>query len=289
MRPRLLALAYRMLGSAVDAEDVVQDAYLRFQQTSGIDAPEAWLVKATTRLCIDQLRKAKRRAEYVGPWLPEPIPDTWEETAPDQVELSESLSMAFLVLLEALSPAERAAYLLREVFDYEFEEIAALLDKTAVNVRQLTARARKRLEQKERRFQPKAGQADELANRFFAACRAGDIHSIESLLSEEVVYYSDGGGNAPAAPKPLYGRYRIANLLSVVFRKRQRFCVLTSNTVNGQPGIVFTHKGKAIQVLTFAAEEGRVTRLYSVLNPDKLHRWTHATSVDPDVSTANGP
>jgi RNA polymerase sigma-70 factor (ECF subfamily) len=287
MQPRLLALAYRMLGSAADAEDAVQDAYLRLQQAGEIDSPEAWLVKATTRLCIDRLRKARRRAEYVGPWLPEPIPDTWEEAAPDRLELAETLSMAFLVLLEALSPAERAAYLLREVFDYEFEEIAALLDKTAVNVRQITARARKRLGRKERRYRPPVGQADELAGRFFAACRVGDIHSIESLLSEGAIYYSDGGGKVHAAPRPLLGRQRIANLLSVVFRKRQRTCTLTANTVNGQPGIVFAQAGKVTQVLTFASEEGRVSRVYSVLNPDKLRRWTPAIPNDPDETTAS--
>jgi RNA polymerase sigma-70 factor (ECF subfamily) len=287
MRPRLLALAYRMLGSAADAEDAVQDAFLRLQLAGGIDSPDAWLVKTTTRLCIDRLRKAKRRAEYVGPWLPEPIPDNWEEPAPDRLELAESLSMAFLVLLETLSPAERVAYLLREVFDYEFEEIAALLDKTSVNVRQMTARAKKRLARKEHRYQPETGRADDLAGRFFDACRAGDIHSIESLLSEDAVYYSDGGGKAHAAPRPILGRPRIANLLSVVFRKRQRSCVLSSNTVNGQPGLVFTQAGKAIQVLTFAVEEGRVSRVYSVLNPDKLRLWPPALGIAPNEPIPN--
>src|SRR3954452_16256007 len=182
LRPRLLALAYRMLGSVADAEDAVQDAYLRLQQAAGVGSPDAWLVKATTRICIDRLRLARRRREYVGPWLPEPTTDDWDGAAIDRPELAESLSMAFLVLLESLSPAERAAYLLREVFDYEFEEIAALLDKSAVNVRQIVARARKRVGQKERRFRPDAGHAEDLAGRFFAACRAGDIQSIESLL-----------------------------------------------------------------------------------------------------------
>ena len=286
-RPRLLALPYRMLGSAADAEDAVQDAYLRLQQTGTVNSTEAWLVKVTTRLCIDRLRQAKRRAEYVGPWLPEPLPDRWVEPAPDRLELAESLSMAFLVLLEALSPSERAAYLLREVFDYEFDEIAALLDKSPVNVRQITARAKKRLGRKERRYVAEAGQADVLAGRFFAACRAGDIHSIESLLSDETIYYSDGGGNAPAAPKPLLGRHRITNLLSVVFHKRLRYCVLTSHTVNGQPGIVFSQDGQALQVLTFAAEEGRVSRIYSVLNPDKLRRWNVAIPTVTDLPTAS--
>ena len=284
-RPRLMALAYRMLGSAADAEDAVQDAYLRFQQAGPVDSPEAWLVKATTRICIDRLRQVKRRrAEYVGPWLPEPIPNAWEAAAPDHLELAESLSMAFLVLLEALSPVERAAYLLREVFDYEFEEIAALLGKTAVNVRQITARARKRLDQDDRRFRPEAGQADEMASRFFAACRASDLQSIEAMLTEQAIYYSDGGGNAPAAPRPILGRHRIANLLAVVFRKRQRYCELSQDIVNGQPGIVFTREGKAIQVLTFDVEAGRVGKLYSVLNPEKLALWTRPAPGGPDAN-----
>src|SRR5947209_6294128 len=179
LRPRLLALAYRMLGSVADAEDAVQDAYLRLQQAAGVASPDAWLVKATTRLCIDRLRLARRRREYVGPWLPEPTAGGWDGAAIDRPELAESLSMAFLVLLETLSPAERAAYLLREVFDYEFEEIATLLDKTPVNVRQIAARARRRLGERERRFVPVPAEADELAARFFDACRTGDIGAIE--------------------------------------------------------------------------------------------------------------
>jgi RNA polymerase sigma-70 factor, ECF subfamily len=286
MRPRLLALAYRMLGSAADAEDAVQDAYLRLQEATGVASPDAWLVKVTTRLCIDRLRKARKRAEYVGPWLPEPIFDTWEGSAADRLEMAESLSMAFLVLLESLSPAERAAYLLREVFDYEFEEIAALLNKTPVNVRQITARAKKRLGQKEQRYRPEVGQADDLADRFFAACRSGDLGAIESMLATEAIYYSDGGGNAPAAPRPIVGRRRIANLLSVVFRKRQRYCEVSRTSVNGQPGVVFAEAGKAIQVLTFAARAGSISSLYCVLNPDKLQRWPTAGPDDPGEPTA---
>jgi RNA polymerase sigma-70 factor (ECF subfamily) len=284
LRSRLLGLAYRMLGSTADAEDAVQDAYLRFQQVGGVEAPDAWLVKTTTRLCIDRLRKEKRRATYIGPWLPEPVPETWAKDVPDRLELAESLSMAFLVLLETLSPAERATYVLREVFHYEFEEIASLLDKSAVNVRQIAARARKRLGQNERRFRPEVGRAEDLAGRFYAACRSGDLSSIESLLSEEAIYFSDGGGNAPAAPRPLLGRRRIANLLSVVFRKRQRSYTLTEQSVNGQPGIVFSHEGKVVQILTFATRGDRIDRVYSVLNPEKLRRWTSGTSagrIDP--------
>jgi RNA polymerase sigma-70 factor, ECF subfamily len=289
MRPRLLALAYRMLGSVADAEDAVQDAYLRLQQAAGVGSPDAWLVKATTRLCIDRLRLARRRKEYVGPWLPEPTADGWDGAAIDRPELAESLSMAFLVLLETLSPAERAAYLLREVFGYEFEEIARLLDKTPVNVRQITARARKRLGEKERRFQPATGEADDLAGRFYAACRSGDIEAIESLLTPDIVYYSDGGGKAHAAPKPIVGPRRVAKLLAVVHRKRRKYCDVSRTTVNGQPGVVFSVGATAIQITTFAAEQGRVTTLYTVLNPDKLRHWPPAGPTGRDDPTTNDP
>jgi RNA polymerase sigma-70 factor (ECF subfamily) len=287
IRPRLLALAYRMLGSVADAEDAVQDAYLRLQQAAEVDSPDAWLVKATTRLCIDRLRLARRRKEYVGPWLPEPTTDGWDGAAIDRPELAESLSMAFLVLLETLSPAERAAYLLREVFDYEFEEIATLLDKTPVNVRQITARARKRLGEKGRRFRSTTSEADDLASRFQAACRSGDIEAIESLLTPDVVYYSDGGGKAHAAPKPILGPRRVANLLAVVHRKRRKHCDVSMTTVNGQPGVVYSVAGKAIQVTTFAAEHGRVTALYTVLNPDKLRHWPSASPSKGDDTITN--
>src|SRR5262249_18836163 len=152
------------------------------QQVEPIMAPEAWLVKTTTRLCIDRLRKAKRE-EYIGPWLPEPIPETWAGAATDRAELAESLSMAFLVLLETLSPAERATYLLREIFGYEFEEIADFLGKSPVNVRQIVTRAKKRLDTRERRYPSSVEKADELAGRFFAACQSGDLHAMEAMLA----------------------------------------------------------------------------------------------------------
>lgn len=274
LRPRLLGLAYRMLGTVADAEDAVQDAYLRYQQTSNIQAPDAWLVKTTTRLCVDRLRQIKRREAYAGPWLPEPVSNTWDGATHDRMELAESLSMAFLVVLETLSPVERAAYLLREVFEYDFDEIATLLDKSTVNVRQITARAKKRLNTRERRFYPEPRQADDLASRFFTACQTGDVATLESLLAEDAVYYSDGGGKAHAAPKPFSGVHRISNLLEVVFRKRANLYTLEMVTVNSQPGIVFRKDGQAIHVLTFAAEGGRIHSLYSVLNPDKLQRWS---------------
>jgi RNA polymerase sigma-70 factor (ECF subfamily) len=277
LRPRLLAVAYRMLGGAADAEDAVQDAFLRFhQQAEGtVESPEAWLVKTTTRLCIDRLRRS-RREDYVGPWLPEPVPETWPGAAADRVELAESLSMAFLVLLESLSPVERAAYLLREVFGYEYDEIGDLLDKTPANVRQITARARKRLEVREPRFAADDRAAEELAGRFFAACQSGDVRAIEAMLAEGVVVYSDGGGKAFAARKPITGTGRVANLLEVVFRKLRRYGSLAVTRVNGRPGVVFTLGGRAFEVMTIVpdAAAGSVGRVYIVLNPDKLRLWS---------------
>jgi RNA polymerase sigma-70 factor (ECF subfamily) len=274
LRPRLLALAYRMLGSAADAEDAVQDAYLRYQQASDVHAADAWLVKATTRLCIDRLRQAKRREAYIGPWLPEPVAETWAGAASDRLEMAESLSMAFLVLLETLSPAERAAYLLREVFGYEFDEIAALIDKTPVNVRQIVARARKHVENNDRRFRTTTEQAEALASRFFEACRSGDVDAIESMLAPGAVLYSDGGGKAHAAPRPLTNPRQIAKLLSVVFPKAaaHRFDIVRTR-VNGRPGAVFSAGGRTVEVFTFDVVQGRVGTLYVVLNPDKLGRW----------------
>lgn len=279
-RPKLLAVAYRMLGTVADAEDAVQDAYLRYQQHSAdVRSPEGWLVKTTARLCIDRLRATKRE-EYVGQWLPEPVAEQWSGAVADRTELAESLSMAFLVLLETLSPAERATYLLREVFGYEFEEIADLLDKTAVNVRQIAARAKKRLDTRKPRFAPAAGEADELASRFFAACRSGDVRAIESMLAAEVVLLSDGGGKAFAAPRPVLGVRKVANLLSVVFRKLQQAGELALTAVNGQPGAVFTVAGKVVEVITFEPRGNDVGTIYVVLNPDKLCHWptTHTDS-----------
>ena len=192
--------------------------------------------------------------------------------------------MAFLVLLESLSPAERAAYLLREVFDYEFEEIADLLDKSPVNVRQIAARARKRLAKNERRFVPSVGQADELAKRFFAACQAGDVGAIEAMLAADAVLYADGGGKTFAAPRPITGVRKVANLLAVVFRKLRQVGDLTVTPVNGRPGVVFTIGGKAVEVVTATGDGTRIETLFVVLNPDKLDRWP---ATDANIEKVN--
>jgi RNA polymerase sigma-70 factor (ECF subfamily) len=273
MRPRLLAVAYRMLGTVTDAEDAVQDAYLRLHTAENVLDPEAWLVKTTTRICIDRLRSRKRHKEYHGPWLPEPVSDDWAGSLQSDGHLAESLSMAFLVLLETLSPSERAAFLLREVLGYDFDEIARLLETTPVNTRQLTARARKRLTSKDRRFETAQHDADQLAERFFEACRSGDMADIEQLLSKDAILYSDGGGKVHAAPEPVTGVARIAKLMSTVFRKMQGIGDLSLTTVNGHPGVVVTVDGHVKQVVTCATSSGVIDTLYIVLNPDKLRHW----------------
>ncbi len=276
LRSKLLAVAYRMLGSAADAEDAVQDAFVRLQEAGrrgAIANPEAWLVKVTTRLCLDRLRQARRRQEYHGPWLPEPVPNDWAGAASDRAELADSLSMAFLVLLETLSPAERATYLLREAFGYEFNEIGALLDKTPANVRQILARARKRIEQHERRFEPSPAQAEELAGRFFAACQAGEMGAIESLLAGDVTYYSDGGGKVHASPRPLVGSARVARVLAKLFHKLQASYDLSLTTVNGQPGVVFYAGDRPVVTYSASVRNGRIGEIYAVINPDKLAHW----------------
>lgn len=284
LRSKLLSVAYRMLGSVADAEDVVQDAFLRLHEADGVEHAEAWLVKVTTHLCLDRLRQLKRRAEYHGPWLPEPVSEQWPGAAADQVEMAESLSTAFLVLLETLSPTERAAYLLREIFHYEFAEIAPLINQSPVNVRQLTSRAKKRIASGERRFRTSRAQAETLSLRFFEACRGGNLATIESMLSEEAVFYSDGGGKIHAAPHPFTGTHRIAKLLSTVFRRLQEAGEVRVTRVNGEPGVVLIADGRVRTVYTILTDGERIAELYAVLNPDKLRHWQEWLDRHPTAS-----
>jgi len=272
-RPKLMSIAYRMLGSSADAEDVVQDAYLRLHQATDVVNAEAWLVRTTTRLCIDRLRELKHRETYIGPWLPEPVHPRWEGAVTEIAPLAESLSMAFLLILETLSPSERATYLLREVFNYEFDEIATLIDKTPANVRQLLVRARQRIQEKKPRFETTQEEVDAVANQFLAVCRNGNLQDIEAMLTDDAILFSDGGGKVHAAPKPIEGSKRIAKLVSVVFRKLQTIGQLTLTTVNGQPGAVFTVDGRIYQIFSFTIESGRIQNVFVVLNPDKLSHW----------------
>lgn len=275
LRPRMMSVAYRMLGSVADAEDAVQDAFVRYQTAGGVSSPEGFLVRATTRLCIDRLR-ARRRREYVGPWVPEPV-DTHGDK--EDSALSASLTQAFLLLLERLTPGERAVFLLRAVFDYDYAQISEVVDKSEVTVRQIVSRARRRLGvDAGRRFQASTARAEGLAERFVAACRAGDVKAVEGMLAEDAELYSDGGGRVSAARVVIRGRERVARFVAGLFSKKRRACEMRSTTVNGEPGVVFVSGGTVVQVTSLSIDRD-VRAVYITVNPDKLGRWS-ATEVE---------
>lgn len=274
LRPLLFSIAYRMLGSASEAEDIVQEAFLRFhraqEEGERIDSPRAWLSAVTTRLSIDQLRSARvRRETYTGTWLPEPLLTADE---PDHAETADSLSMAFLVLLESLSPVERAVFLLREVFDYPYGEIAEVIGKSEVATRQLAVRARRHVEERKPRFEADRKRREELASRFFAAAEEGDTAGLMNLLADDVVLYGDGGGKAPALARPLYGAQRVAKTLVNWTKQAARAGLSFELTaVNGEPGAVARDAdGRVVSVLSLHIADGVVESVRSVVNPDKL-------------------
>lgn len=273
-RARLSAIAYRMLGSVVEAEDVVQETFSRYLATdrSDIEVPQAFLTTVATRVAIDRLRAAGRSREaYVGPWLPEPLLSQNTPVA-EEAELAESVSMAFLVLLESLNPVERAIFILHEAFDYEYREIASIVDRTPDNCRQIAVRARKQIEARRPRFEPSREKRDEIARRFFAACRDGDSEGLMQLLAEDVVMYGDGGGKAPAMRKPLAGAERVASTLVAFARlAAQLGAVDEPAVVNGQPGARFvTEDGLLINVVELDIAPRGIRAVHSIVNPDKL-------------------
>jgi RNA polymerase sigma-70 factor (ECF subfamily) len=269
-RPLLFSIAYRMLGSIMDAEDVLQEAYLRWQRVpEEVRSPKSYLSAIVTRLSIDHLRSAKaRREEYVGPWLPEPLPGP---EGADAATLDESLSMAFLVLLESLSPVERAVFLLREVFDYEYEEIARVVGKNEANCRQISRRARRSVAARRPRFESSPEQEKRLMESFLEACMGGDIEGLLALLSEDVTLWSDGGGKARAALNPISGAQKVARFFSGILRKAPPGLVVRWVQINGRPGLVgYFQDGRPQSVTTFDIAEGRIRAIRLVVNPDKL-------------------
>jgi RNA polymerase sigma-70 factor (ECF subfamily) len=271
LRPYLFAIAYRMLGSVAEAEDVVQDAFLRYHEADvEAESPKAYLATVTTRLAIDQLRSARARREvYPGEWLPEPLV---EDDAARHAETADSLSLAFLHLLEKLAPVERAVFLLREVFDYPYDEIAPIVGKSPENCRQILARAHRHVEEGRRRFDVSREERDEVAGRFLAAWEEGDTEALVELLAADATVYGDGGGKAPSLPQPLVGAERVAKAL--IGWGRQAFArgfEYRPAVVNGDPGVVFYDpEGTAIWVAALDIADGLVIAVRSVLNPDKL-------------------
>ncbi len=270
-RPLLFSIAYRMLGSVMDAEDVVQEAYLRWQRApeAEIRSPRAYLSAIVTRLCIDQLHRVKaRREEYVGPWLPEPLPT---EPAPDVTAVDASLSMAFLVLLESLTPTERAVFILREVFDYDYDEISRLVGKGEANCRQIARRARQSVAARRPRFESSPEQEERLMESFLDACLGGDMEALLALLSEDVALWSDGGGKTRAALNPIHGAEKVARFFFGVLRKAPPGFVVRRASINGRPGLVgYFGDGRPHSVAAFDVAEGSIRAIRLVVNPEKL-------------------
>jgi RNA polymerase sigma-70 factor (ECF subfamily) len=271
LRPYLFAIAYRMLGSVADAEDVVQEAFLRYH-ASGVEpeSPKAYLATITTRLAIDQLRSARvQREVYPGDWLPEPLA---EEDAARHAEMADSLSLAFLHLLEKLSPVERAVFLLREVFDYPYEEVGRIVGKSEANARQILSRAHAHIDEGRRRFEVSRAEREEVAHRFVEAWESGDTDALVAVLAPDVTLYGDGGGKAPSIREPLVGALRVAKAL-IGWRPLALSQGVTYRvaTVNGEPGIVYDWPdGSVAGVEVLEIADGVVIAIRAVLNPDKL-------------------
>jgi RNA polymerase sigma-70 factor (TIGR02957 family) len=278
LRPVVFGIAYRMLGSVSEAEDAVQEAFLRLHRATRegqrIESRRAYLATVVTRLCVDYLRSARvRRERYVGEWLPEPLIGAEDADPARHAEMADSLSVAFLLLLERLSPEQRAAFLLREVFDYPYAEVARIVDTSEANARQLVSRARKHVDEGRPRFEPSQELRDELAKRFLAAMEEGDLAGLEDLLAEDVVLHGDGGGKVPALARPVKGRKRVARTLRAWAKAATRFGGATMRpvVVNGQPGAMsFDARGGLINVLALEVVDGRVQAVSSVVNPEKL-------------------
>lgn len=277
LRPRAFAIAYRMLGSVAEAEDVVQEGLIRLharlEAGEQIESPAAYLATVVTRLAIDELRSARARREtYVGEWLPEPIVTDPSTDPAAHAELADSLSLAFLVVLESLTPEQRAVFLLREVFDYDYERIAGVVGRSEDASRQLAVRARRRVEEAQPRFETSPEQRERLASQFFAAVEDGDVKSLERVLAADVELHGDGGGKAPALSRPVFGRAHVARTLvgwgKVAARGRAR---IRRTQVNGQPGAtVLGPDGRLVSVMALEIAEGQVRGVRSIVNPDKL-------------------
>jgi RNA polymerase sigma-70 factor (TIGR02957 family) len=278
LRPVAFAIAYRMLGSVSEAEDVVQEALLRVHQAldagEQIASPHAFVATVSTRLAINELRSARaRREEYVGEWLPEPIITDWHDDPARQAEMADSLSLAMLVLLERLSPEQRAVLLLHDVFDCGYPEIAAIVGKSEDNVRQLATRARRHVGQRRPRFQTTREQRDELARRFFEAAEQGDLSGLEALLAHDVELTGDGGGNVRALARTLRGRSRVARTLIDWARLGARLPEMSFRPVevNGGPGALYRDaQQRLVAVMALDIAGGQITSINAIVNPDKL-------------------
>jgi RNA polymerase sigma-70 factor (ECF subfamily) len=276
LRRYAFSIAYRMLGSVAEAEDVVQDTFIRLSKArpEEIESPKAYVATVTTRLAIDALRSARaQREQYFGPWLPEPlVADDVAPSPESEAEMADSLTMAFLVVLEKLSPVERAVFLLHDVFDYDYGEISRVVNKSEANCRQLATRARRHVDDAKPRFDASPQERDALAERFFAACREGDMDGLVAMLADDVTFYGDGGGKGSGAPKPIHGPAKVAHFMLAIFARGARLGGRAEPViVNGNPGVkLLDADGALVAVLNLDVAGGSVATVRSVINPDKL-------------------
>ena len=281
-RPLMFSIAYRMLGSADEAEDIVQEAYLRYQaaQPGEIVSHKAFLSTIVTRLCLNQLQSARAQREaYIGPWLPEPVLTGVDDRfAPmGRAELHESLALAFLVLLEQLTPLERAVFLLREVFDYDYAEIAAIVGKAETACRKLFSRAKRHIAAGRPRFKPSPQAHHQIFTQFLRAVEQGDLDGLMQLLSDDVELWVDGGGKASgAATRPLHGRTTVAQFLSATARRPAPGSHAELADVNGEPGLIVRAGGEVYLVLSIGVDQGLVYAIRVIRNPDKLKGLSRA-------------
>lgn len=279
-RPRLQRLAYRMLGSVAEAEDVVQDAWLRWRRVEApVDAPAAYLRRVVARLCLDRMKSARARREtYVGDWLPEPL------LAPES-DPSDELTLTLMLALERLSPLERAAFLLHDVFGVALGEVAGTLDRDAAAVRQLAARARKHVQAARPRYRVEPAEADRIAQAFFVASRDGDLQALQTMLAEDVVIHSDGGGRVLAFRNPIRGLARVLRLYAGLRRKfTEPPILLRPLVIDGLPGYASIDRGRILQTTALELRDGRIAGIYIVRNPDKLRHVAAALAAEPNDS-----
>jgi len=298
LRPLLFSIAYRMLGSVSEAEDVVQEAFVRYQRAlaeggTTVDSPKAYLSAVVTRVAIDQLKSARvRRETYVGEWLPEPL--VTDEGAGDPAELAEradSLSMSFLALLERLTPVERAIFLLHDVFDYSFDEVAEIVHRSPATCRQHAVRARRFVAENRPRFDADTAERDKLVGRFFAAAQRGDVDGLIEVLAEDAIVYGDGGGKVPQWYAPIVGAEKVARLFAQMGRQTETLgATFEPHLINGQPGIFFRGPhGGIFSVMSIEVVDGRVATIRSVVNPDKLGHLGQVESLREVMDGASQP
>lgn len=276
-RTHLMALAYRMTGSMADSEDILQEAYLRWNGADhdAVRNPKAFLSKTVTRLCLDVLKSARiQREKYVGPWLPEPVIGDEAMSADDAAELAQDISMALMMALERLSPLERAAFLLHDVFDATYPEVAAALGKSESACRKLTSRARAHVQAARPRYAPSAEEHRRVVRAFGSAVLTGDVDGLREVLADDAVLYPDGGGRVVSALRPIHGSSRIARFIFGVLEKfpLSGSATFSEQMINGAPGFYVEDEGRPIQTIAFDVRDGRIRSIYIVRNPDKLAR-----------------